>query len=164
MKLDKMIILAIVVGCVFLILVSTPVIITCYKNKSKNSKTEAKGRKTVEQPRSPVEKAVEIMKKEEEGKGINVDHELYFVEYADHVHDLVWGNNQQEQAGWIKQQSIDAQSIDISTNKPYDSSYDSGMTFDSVPLPSPRTVLPSYAVLGKNSSYNGPGPRKISDQ
>merc|ERR1711920_350791 len=63
MKIDKMIILAIVVGCVFLILVSTPVVITCYKNKTKNSKNEAKGRKTVEQPRSPVEKAVEIMKK-----------------------------------------------------------------------------------------------------
>lgn len=146
--------------------------ITCYKsrvlnkngsdgNSSSHAKT-AKGKKTVDVPRSPVQAAIETMKKDDNGLG-GVDHELYFVEYADHVHDLVWGQNQQEQAGWIKQQSLDAQSIDISTSKPYDSSYE--VSSSSAPTPPPRAVLPSYVVLGGQSpSPVSPGARKISDQ
>ena len=120
-KLQTMVVLAIAIGCVFLMLVATPVIITCFRNRNKNengSDSKAKGKKTIDVPRSPVEKAVETMKNED-NSGLDVHHDLVFVEYADHVHDLVWGGIQQEQAGWIKHQSIDAQSIDISTSKPY---------------------------------------------
>jgi hypothetical protein len=158
-KLQTMVILAIAVGCVFLMLVCIPVIITCFRNRNNKdgSDSKAKGKKTIDVPRSPVEKAVETMKNED-NSGLDVHHDLVFVEYADHVHDLVWGGIQQEQAGWIKHQSIDAQSIDISTSKPYDCSYEQS------PIPPPRAILPSYVVLGKNGSHNGPGPRRISDQ
>jgi hypothetical protein len=158
-KLQTMVILAIAIGCVFLMLVCIPVIITCFKNRNNKdgSDSKAKGKKTIDVPRCPVEKAVETMKNED-NSGLDVHHDLVFVEYADHVHDLVWGGIQQEQAGWIKHQSIDAQSIDISTSKPYDCSYEQS------PIPPPRAILPSYVVLGKNGSHNGPGPRRISDQ
>merc|ERR1711976_827524 len=70
-----------------------------------------------------------------------------------------------------KQQSIDAQSIDISTSKPYDSSYDSGGTnfqanFSQAPIIPPRQVLPSYVVLGGGGKAENKNKitRKISDQ
>ena len=61
--------------------------------------------------------------------GLHVDHALHFVEYTDHIHDLVFEDTEgyNDTSMWIKQMSTDTQSIDISNQDPIKMTYNDSM-------------------------------------
>lgn len=61
--------------------------------------------------------------------GLHVDHALHFVEYTDHIHDLVFEDSEgyNDTSMWIKQMSTDTQSIDISNQDPIKMTYTDSM-------------------------------------
>merc|ERR1712048_488226 len=61
--------------------------------------------------------------------GLHVDHALHFVEYTDHIHDLVFEDQEgyNDTSMWIKQMSTDTQSIDISNQDPIKMTYNDSM-------------------------------------
>ena len=93
-----MIILGITVGVILFLVVLVPVVYACSRVR-RNKNTPSK---------SPT-----LSTKSDKTKGLDVDHDLFFVEFVDNIHDKVF-NNDHVARGPIKRTSFDTKSIDIS--------------------------------------------------
>jgi len=90
-----MIILGVTVGVILFLVVLVPLVYACTRvtQKSKPSKSPA------------------LSAKSDKTKGLDVDHDLFFVEFVDNIHDKVFNKVGQTP---IKRTSFDTKSIDIS--------------------------------------------------
>lgn len=133
-KVQTMIILSICLGMIFICLVAIPVLFIIYrnyisnitKNKLANQSNPDSGSNNNSDPNSKSFDHHQIITID---TGLNVDHALHFVEYTDHIHDLVFEDVDSENGGhnstgmWVKQISTDTQSIDISNQDPINMKY-----------------------------------------
>lgn len=108
-----MIILAISLGIIFIGIIAIPILYVYYKNyMERYSKSSTDSAASLE-PSSTIVTIAE---------GLDVDHKLNYVEYTDHIHDLVFGEKadlpDNPTSNWVKHISADAQSIDISCQDP----------------------------------------------
>merc|ERR1719158_1276209 len=139
-----MIVLAVSIGVIFLCLVALPVLFVFYRNNvsskmlDKNGQVipgsdggNADGKSDQDGSGNKVDGSKSPSKYDQHqiitiDTGLNVDHALHFVEYTDHIHDLVFeseDNDQYPTNMWIKQISTDTQSIDISNQDPIKMTY-----------------------------------------
>lgn len=92
-----MIVLGITVGVVLFLLILTPIVFACRRARMKKTKT----------PNTPVNGS-----KQPGNSGLDVDHDLFFVEFVDNIHDKVFTTSPRNAP--LKRTSFDTKSIDIS--------------------------------------------------
>jgi len=155
-RVRTMAVLAVSIGIIFICLIALPILFVFYRNNVANSskvmkngghgangsnghsgdaeKGQNHGNKATNSANNNGTNGNESPSKFETGPnqiitidtGLNVDHALHFVEYTDHIHDLVFeseDNDQYPTNMWIKQISTDTQSIDISNQDPIKMTY-----------------------------------------
>jgi len=132
-RVRTMIVLAVSIGVIFVCLIALPILFVFYRNnvankinKDSDDSEKGNGKTAAEAPTKFDQPANQIITMD---TGLNVDHALHFVEYTDHIHDLVFegegdnDNGQYPTNMWIKQISTDTQSIDISNQDPIKMTY-----------------------------------------
>lgn len=158
-RMRTMVVLAISIGVIFICLIALPVLFVFYRNNVagkviKDSEDSEKGgsNSANETPSKFEQQPHQIITMD---TGLNVDHALHFVEYTDHIHDLVFETEDNEQYPtnmWIKQISTDTQSIDISNQDPIKMTYTNSLYTKNAHNPNNNNIICSQDIHRTSSN------------
>lgn len=167
-RVRTMIILAISIGIIFICLIALPILFVFYRNHisniNKNKDIDHENQNYNNNGND--EEANDTSNKQKIDQhqiitmdtGLNVDHALHFVEYTDHIHDLVfedeYNEGQYPANMWVKQISTDTQSIDISNQDPIKMTYTNSLYNKNPHNPNTTSITAQGGIITSQPSHN----------